>query len=258
MHVPQNFVRGVDSLFPTSAILLRFLKHRLEGNRELQIARRYIAQKSVAIDVGARRGVYTWVMAREVGPAGKVVAFEPNPGTVSSLRGVFSKRRNVTIEDCALSDVSGRGVLNVPLEKGFAQDSLGHVDGRESEAACLSYDIRMARLDDFSFEDPGVISFIKIDVEGHELSVLRGATKTIMRDRPVIFIEIEQRHSLEPVATRFEFLSSLDYAAYFLGTDGIIAPIATFNLDSMQIEPIRAERRFVNMFLFVPREKPQP
>ncbi len=237
-----------------SAIWLRFLKHKLEGNRELAVAKEYIVPGSVVLDVGARRGVYTWVMSRAVGASGRVLAFEPNPVNATSLRRIFLKHGNVQIEECALSEASGTGVLNVPVEDGVVQDSLGHVDSRQSATPGLSYEIRLRTLDELCAARPQV-SFIKIDVEGHELAVLHGARATILRDGPVIFIEIEQRHTDEPVSSRFEFLNSVGYLAHFLDTDGSVRPISAFNLESMQIRPCNAGHRFVNMFLFTPGDR---
>jgi hypothetical protein len=109
--------------------------------------------------------------------------------------------------------------------------------------------VRVARLDDFEFDG---VSFVKIDVEGHELGVLEGAAETIRRHHPVILMEIEQRHATRPIAEVFDWLAAAGYDAYFI--DGSVRPIAHFSYDRHQAEPLAGSTsKYVNNFFFVPR-----
>jgi hypothetical protein len=82
--------------------------------------------------------------------------------------------------------------------------------------AGFSQQVRLCRLDDLCRDMRGRISFVKIDVEGHELEVLRGGIETLRRHRPNLLIEIEQRHSPVPIFHTLDFLASLGYAGEFL------------------------------------------
>jgi uncharacterized protein YjiS (DUF1127 family) len=109
------------------------------------------------------------------------------------------------------------------------------------------------RLDDLQLDDIGLV---KIDVEGHELAVVRGAVDTLKRNRPTIVVEAEERHHANAVSDITELLAKLGYRGYFcLGSER--RPIAEFDAtDSANIGgaeddwPPRGV--YVNNFAFVP------
>jgi hypothetical protein len=113
--------------------------------------------------------------------------------------------------------------------------------------------VPLRRLDDYAFENVG---FIKIDVEGHEESVLRGGLETLQRNRPTLLIEIEERHNSGGLERIREILSQYD-GFFFL--HGKKTPIADFDpaihqRDEDLAEAMKLRRRssYVNNFLFVP------
>ena len=89
----------------------------------------------------------------------------------------------------------------------------------------------VAKLDDVL---DGDIGFIKIDVEGHELSVLEGASSLIERCRPVLLIECEERHNPGGPAALFRHLKKAGYIGRFL-REGIICDIGEFRLTRDQV-----------------------
>src|SRR5262249_20015555 len=113
------------------------------------------------------------------------------------------------------------------------------------------------RLDSLLPRGPRV-AFVKCDVEGHELAVLRGAVALLRRDHPVILVEIEQRHQKEDIRDTFEHLIRLGYAGYALRADGP-APIDKFDVRRDQLDLLSAEflagqmpEGYVHDFAFVP------
>ena len=114
------------------------------------------------------------------------------------------------------------------------------------------FEVELARLDDEPLQDVG---FIKIDVEGHEGSVVRGGERLIRRDRPVILIEVEQRHAPKPVTETFQQIERLGYDGFFLKS-GRLRPVAEF--DPARDQDVgnlhRPGTAYINNFVFQPKQ----
>ena len=82
------------------------------------------------------------------------------------------------------------------------------------------------RLDSYNL---GMIGFIKIDVEGHKLKVLKGAEATLRRDRPNLLIEAEERHRSNAVASVIDYLGPLGYSGFVLD-HGTLHPLQSIDL----------------------------
>lgn len=142
---------------------------------------KFIRRGATVYDVGAHAGYHSLLCALLVGPSGRVIAFEPNPSNRESIKRQLSVNPEapVSIAPYALSDRSE----TVTLDR-----SHGSSQGRVSDEGDCSVE---ARTIDFligheGFPEPEVI---KIDVEGHEEQVLRGALEAIDRCRPVILCD---------------------------------------------------------------------
>ena len=129
----------------------------------------------IAVDVGANVGQNTSLMALRLGGAGQVTAFEPHPDTFNELRQNVAKWNSdkfatIRLENVALASTSGESLLQSDQYLSGAVLSDGG-DGIRVSVRCL---------DDFLADDQA-IALCKIDVEGQELAVLKGATKTLRR-----------------------------------------------------------------------------
>lgn len=144
--------------------------------------------RGIAIDVGANYGFYALAMSRLYN---EVVAFEPNQSVATPL--ISAGLKGVKIIHAGVSSKTGRATLFVPrlgdvVLSGWA--SLGRDNCPEATGFdCL--EISLCTLDSFQFENVG---FIKIDVEGHELSVIQGGAETIKRDKPHLLVEVRAEH----------------------------------------------------------------
>lgn len=167
---------------------------------------------STAIDAGANIGQWSLPMARLVGPSGRLFAFEPMPRASGSLRKTFRVNgfRHAEAYPLALSDVEGRATLHMASSATGIVDS--GVSSLERQApGSTPIEVQTVTLDEFlkDHEIPP-ISFIKIDVEGHEARVLAGARLTLRRHRPALVIET----GFEPAAQREVITSILREAGY--------------------------------------------
>jgi FkbM family methyltransferase len=170
---------------------------------ELEALARVVPADRTAVDVGAADGVYTWYLSRL---ASSCVAFEANSESASRIR---RRVPSATVYAVALSDGEGETCLRIPIVKGVPLEGWATVEAKNCFGSLDSHDVRsrpvaLRTLDSYALQNVG---FIKIDVEGHELAVLRGAADTIHRWRPAILIEVEDRHragAVESVQTWFQ------------------------------------------------------
>ncbi len=173
----------------------------------------------LAVDAGANIGYITALMAARVGPAGRVLAFEPNPALLPRLRANAARAgAAVQLREVALSDRDGEAGL--VLQPHFAQNSgIGYVTPDPSAGTVR---IPTRRLDDEVPER--TIDVMKMDVEGHEAAVLAGAERLLAsrRVRHVVFEE-HGSHTSDPCRR----LAAAGYTLFQLGwrmTGPVLAP----------------------------------
>lgn len=239
-----KIIGRLDRLAPRAAWRLRELHELRFGEGELHLVPFLCSPQRTSFDIGANRGIYAAQMLRY---SKNVVAFEPNPEMTAYLRHIF--RTKIQIEEAALSDAGGVAELIVPVDpKGFALD--GHASISKNvldqfrEFRRVSVGTR--QLDEFSGYDVG---FIKMDVEGHELEVLRGGRKLIEVHRPNLLVECEERHSTGSVRNVQAFLREYGYRGYFLQR-GRLLPVDEFEPETHQrLDAVVGT--YVNNFLYL-------
>lgn len=218
------------------------------GEYELRILSRYVPRDRLAIDVGANNGIYAYHLSRY---AQSVVAFEPNPRFDRALRFL---PRNVSVRVEALSSAPGVLPLRIPATEAGEAEGWATLETTELPVA-RSIDVPVRRLDDL---DLGHVGFMKIDVEGHEMSVLAGAEATIGRDRPTLLVEAEDEYRPGATSDLFGWASKHGYRGWFF-QGGRAVPVEDFRLAEHQgrkaIGPgdqfRRQDLNYFNNFLFV-------
>jgi FkbM family methyltransferase len=137
------------------------------------------------LDVGANIGLHTLALAHHLEPTGgRVLAFEPHPANYQALLDNLHRNdlANVTAENLGLADASG--MLRGSSAPGPGNWSL-------ASAGDCHFEVRLVRLDDYLDEHPVAgLDAVKIDVEGAEVRVLRGARRSIEKFRPLIVFEV--------------------------------------------------------------------
>jgi FkbM family methyltransferase len=238
---------------------LRFLhrarKARRDERDEVEAVLRIVRAGELVVDVGAYKGSHLCWLRRAVGARGRVLAFEPQPALAAYLRDAVAACgwRNVEIRAEGVSSRSGPLELAVPGPAGAvapgASFALPLAEGGPSHRVATT----TVTLDELFPGDPAP-TFVKIDVEGHELDVLHGGELLLRRVRPVLLLECEQRHGGAPLAVA-RLLASWGYASEFFAPDGL-RPMSAFRAEEHQRRAgarywDRAE--YCNNFLFRPR-----
>ncbi len=144
----------------------------------------------VAIDVGAHVGYFS----RHLSPLVKrVYAFEPDPTNFALLVKNTRRFANVTPLNMALSDSSGEQPFFLVPDSTFRHTLV-------SEGGYPHIMVSTTTVDDFMESKKERVSFVKIDVEGHEQSVLAGMKKTVGKDRPLVICEMPLNDTYPPVS----------------------------------------------------------
>jgi len=172
------------------------------------------------IDIGASIGGFTKLLSSLVGPAGRVYSFEPNPPIYDFLSHNVRRLKlsNVEIFKCALSDKQGTTTMVTPR---YRWGSECHYDAtleaNRAEVDCRRAEIATSTLDSFSFDRGERITFIKCDVNYHELACMRGGLQTIRKCAPALLIEILPNPDKigGPAAQVFELLERCGYVGYW-------------------------------------------
>lgn len=215
---------------------------------EMQALPLLVARHRASVDVGANLGLFTLPLSRY---STTVHAFEPNPQPFRLLQSFVPA--NVIIRNMAVGDQHGEVEFCVPRTRRGWSNNGGHIGGERKRPQDLVLRIPCTPLDDV---DLGDVGFIKIDVEGHELGVLRGAEKVIRRCRPNLFIETEMSHAGDSAAETLEVMKHLDYDGFFVA-NGSLQHLSRFSFEEYQLRP-RAEPAlglpYVKNFIFLPRK----
>jgi FkbM family methyltransferase len=213
---------------------------------ELRRLEEFVPKDRGAVDVGVWWGPWSWWLARH---AVRVDSFEANEQLANTLQKVLPA--NVHLHQVALSDHKGDAKLWVPAG-GTGTEGRASIEPDWSSTAGGSYQVvPTQRLDDFALEDVG---FLKVDVEGHELAVLKGATELLTSQRPMIMIEIEERsHGDGYFDSIVEFLGDYSYTGQYL-QNGRWHPIEEFDRNAaLEMAAHLAKHGYVTNMLFYVR-----
>ncbi len=169
----------------------------------------YIKSGMVCLDVGANFGYYTLKMSKLVGGEGKVIAFEPSSVFFSRLS------ENILLNGSNNIETIQKGMSNFPQSLQLSvgsQSATMHWLTDFSEPNPIQESIELITLDEFaSSSNIKRLDFIKIDIDGHEIFVLKGGIKTIKRLKPLILLEVSHIHYREANVDIIEFYNFIIY-----------------------------------------------
>jgi len=189
---PRKIVRGLASgyrICVSPADHLSFLLGTNEPHLQ-RIIRQYVATGDTVYDIGANIGYVSLSLAKSVGSSGRVIAFEPVPKNIDCFRKSITINRltNIRLLEFAASEHSGEAVIRIA--ENLATASLVW---HRNDPSAAQLTIRTVSIDQLvESGDLSSPSFVKIDVEGAEGSVLKGMRRTVAAARPVLFIECSE------------------------------------------------------------------
>lgn len=189
------------------------------------------------LDVGAHDGLLTLPFCRL--PGARVLAFEPLPSAFARLRAAVLAEYgaippHLSLRAEALGAVSGELTLSVPILDGVAQEQWASTAKSYDAFASVTvarHVVPVTTIDALRLTD---LEHVKLDAEGFEQEVLEGATETLLRCRPVLSLEVEERHRAGSTRDVPALLARLGFEAWFV-LDGAWRPHADFDAATMQV-----------------------
>jgi len=233
--------------------------HSLKKNRtrepELFLIKDLIKKDDICFDIGSYHGEYIYQIEKYTNPK-NIYAFEPIKSQYKVLKKLFKKSN---IFNIALSDSKKNAKIKVPIlndgQISFTRSKLNKEIVEDNEVNFLSYNISCDTLDNFCINNKiDMINFIKIDVEGSEFDILKGGYNTLKKFKPIMIIEIEDRHHQnDRINEIFKFIDSIGYEIKFFDLISFdFKSIDLFSISKNQkIEDIKTDK-YINNFICFP------
>lgn len=216
--------RGLELTAPAGSFIVPPLVNGFYEKIELDIFERLAATGTSIVDVGGNIGVYACAAARHLPAGGRALVFEPVPAMLGYLRrnlAANDPRGLVQVEACAVGDMPGTVTLH--LSSDIARHSVSAANagaagqnlGGSLEVPLVALDLALPYL---GFDSPDLI---KIDVEGYDGHVLRGARKTLAAAQPALLVEYGPEYLANCGFDPAEFLDLIfdNYPAVFMIDD---------------------------------------
>jgi FkbM family methyltransferase len=184
-RLPLRYQQELKRLHFARMIRRGLFDKAIENEGEFDRLHQWIGPGDWALDLGANVGNYAARLSQLVDNTGRVLAFEPVPQTFELLAANVARfpRRNITLLNVAASDEFALRGMRIPvLASGELNPYMAHLteDRAEVSVVCMPVD---------ALDIQHAIKLVKIDVEGHELSALKGMRQLLARDHPVLIIE---------------------------------------------------------------------
>jgi FkbM family methyltransferase len=251
--IPLRLPFGAWWLAENSALDHQLLYGEFE-KMEMGFVKRLLRRAMTVVDVGAHHGLYTLLASKRVKWDGCVVAIEPSPRECARLEKHLRINRcsNVVLARCAVGEAPGETDLYVV---DGIHDWCNSLRPPSVEASRSTVRVPVRRLDDILSDlKLSQVDFIKLDVEGAELSALYGAMKLLRGDsRPAMLVEVQDvRTQCWGYAAReiLQFLIRMDYQWFVIAAKGALLPIScheqTYDANLVAL-PVERTKEFLNL-----------
>ncbi len=204
---------------------------------------RFVDKGMTVVDIGAHVGIYSMLSSKLVGETGKVHSFEPTPWTFSLLKENTADMQNVTINNLAVSE-KPTSLHFADYGPGYGAYNSAHKDGASLNKKPQHIEVKSISLDDYISQNNLTPDLIKIDAEGFESHILKGATKVLKEIRPLLVLEVANGESwADNRNDAFAILKENSYMPYEMNVAG-----------KVQKHNLQNSYTYDNL-LFVPEEK---
>jgi FkbM family methyltransferase len=241
---PLTLEEKLKQRFIPPSLYIRYLyaKQLMSGEPEFKLIP-FLANKArVSLDIGAHKGAYSFALLKH---SQSVHSFEPNPKMFDVLESWA--RGRVTLHASALSNLSGEADLLVPRRGNGYSNQGGSLSAIKVHGDHGTVRVKASRLDDFGIDNVG---FIKIDVEGFENEVLEGARELLLRDRPNLLVEMEEKHTKIPLKDMVASVCAYGYRCIVL-QGGSMLSFERFDVKKFHTSPA-SRKNYVFNFIFLP------
>jgi FkbM family methyltransferase len=204
-----------------------------------------IKRSGFAIDVGSNLGFYSYSLGKKFN---HVVSFEPLKELSIFLKQYNAK--NIKIHDYALGNENGEVEIIIPFINSNEESSYAGIGAEDRYGNFKKRLIPIKKLDDNQYQG---VDFIKIDVEGYEQEVLNGSYETILRSKPLLLIELEERHRKNSIFDTTNYLNEhFGYKGFFLENSHLVS-IEKFKTEVHQKIDFNGNviKPYINNFIFI-------
>ena len=222
MSNPLAWLSRDSQHFAFRALRARLLDERIE----LGLIEQHVRPTDTVCDIGANKGSFVFWLSRWCRD-GQVIAFEPQPVFANLLGRLTASLGldNVKVEQKAVFSRAGHADLFVPEGQLPSASLVAKVAGSGSFE---TISVPMVRLDDY-FDQARRIALMKVDVEGAEFEVFKGAERILREQSPLLIFECENRHLQGVTMTDiFAYLNTLGYTGHFVNGHRLL-PVSQFD-----------------------------
>jgi FkbM family methyltransferase len=207
----------IESFYKVATFLPRAiqvkLRHYFGRNKEVEllVLKKIISKGDLVLDVGAHHGIYTNQLKKLIGKAGTGYSLEPQPELYKYLKSAFKNYNNIIVLNAAAHNINSTQQLFTPIHDGSL--ATGGASLKKQHVLNSVQVVNTITIDSLNLNR---CNFIKIDVEGGELSVLEGSLNTIKDFHPVLLIELDFMYSGTDLPKTISLLRSFKYKPYLV------------------------------------------
>ena len=195
-----------------------------------EIVKQFVKPGDCVVDVGANIGFVSSILANMVKKDGSVISIEPVPQTFKLLQSNIKALGLAQVKclNYAMSSCVGDGVMAIPCYKASRRENYyeSHlVDEASNDCKCRQVCVKKNTLDTLLKDHRSSVCFVKIDVEGHEVEVIKGAESLIKASRPIFLVEVhgDPDEKASEAARLFDLMISYNYSSYVLEDNNLVA-----------------------------------